>query len=276
MDKVNHKIYQTRQQKMSNRDRTIIKHLGFEVICYPDTLQKFRANKLTPAQTYITPTIFKNASKGDVANSEALNKAFKTSDQTQCLLIILNKGNYNLTTKELRNLKEQKRREIIHYIHKNFLNPQTNYPWPLSVIETAINDSKMPIDYTKSVSSQFCKFKSKIVTKLPLKTLETLTGKLLIPYKSWNKKGVQPHIRSSTIVTKEDYGDKGVSLEISLNQQKYDTFSSILSYLTNRDFTFVSLDEAKKLASNSKTTSNKYKSKTKGNSRATKRRNLLG
>lgn len=261
---------------MSNKGRTIIKHLGFEVICYPDTLHKFRTNKLTAEQTYITPTIFKNASKGDVANSESLNKAFKTLDQTQCLLTILNKGSYNLTTNELRQLKEQKRREIIHYIHKNFLNPQTNYPWPLSVIETALKDSKIPIDHKRTASSQFDKFKTKFVTKLPLKTLETLTGKLLIPYTSWNKQGVQAHIRSSTTVTKEDYGDKGVSVEISLNQKKYDIFSSQLSHLTNSDFTFVSLDESKKLNSNSKTTSNKYKSKKKGNSRSSKRRNLLG
>lgn len=258
---------------MLSKDRTIIKHKGFEVICYPETLQKYRQNQLTAEKTYIIPTIFKNSTKGDVANSADIKKAFNTSDQTQCLLTILNKGTYNLTTKEMRQLKEQKRREIIHYIHNNFLNPQTKYPWSLSVIETSLKESKMPIDHTRSAESQFEKFRSKFVSHLPLKKIETVTGILLIPYTAWNKKGVQSYIRTNATITREDYIDKGISLEISLNQKQFDSFNTKLCHLTDKDFTFVSLDEAKKMASQESTT--KYKPKSK-RSKSGKRSNILG
>lgn len=257
---------------MSNKDRTIIKYKGFEVICYPETISKFRAQALSADKVYLTPTIFRSASKGDVAKVSDLQKALNTSDQSQCLSIILNKGEFKLTTSELRQLTEQKRREIIHYIHSSFLNPKNNLPYTLSIIETALKDSKMRIDHTQSATSQFDKFRKKFVETIPLKNIETVHGRLLIPYTSWNKKGVQQHLRTSATVLKEDYDSSGVSIEVSLNQQQFDSFNAKLTSLTDNDFTFVSTKEASKLASNTKS---KSKSKSK-KSRSSKRGNLLG
>lgn len=258
---------------MSNKDRTIIKHKSFEVICYPETISKFRANNLSADKTYLTPTIFRSASKGDVAKAADLQKAFNTSDQSQCLLIILNKGEFKLTTNELRQLTEQKRREIIHYVHSSFLNPKTNLPYTLSVIETALKDSKMRVDSTQSATSQFDKHRKKFVEIIPLKNIETVHGKILIPYITWNKKGVQSHFHTSATVLKEDYDTSGVSIEISLNQQQFDSFNTKLISLTDNDFTFVSTKEAAKL---SKTTNISHHLPKSKKFKSGKRRNLLG
>ena len=151
---------------------------------------------------------------------------------------------------ELRQLTEHKRREIIHYIHNSYLNPKTSLPYSLSIIESALKESKMRIDYTKSAESQFTppKVKDKFTSILPLKMVETLHGKILIPYQSWNTKGVQPYIYNTSKVLKENYDDKGVILEITLTQQLFDAFNTRLTTLTDNNYTFVSMDEAKKIS----------------------------
>lgn len=236
---------------LTDKDRTVVKYKTFEVLCYPGTLRDYRTNNISQDKTLITPIIFKNSKTGDVANQKDLKKTFNTTDKTEILTTILNKGEYKLTTNELRQLTEQKRREIINHVHTNYLNPRTKPPIPhsLSLIETALKDKslKLRIDTNQSAESQFNKIKSKFCELLPLKKIETIHGKVLIPYHAWNKKRVQSYFYTTAKPIKMIYDSSGASHEILLSQQTFDTFTTKMNTLTENNFTFVSIDEAKEL-----------------------------
>lgn len=228
-------------------EKTIVKYKDFEVICYPETLTKFRNGQLTMEQTYLVPTIFKNSSKGNVAKSDAIKKAFGTTDAPTVLNEILKKGDFKLTTNELKQLNEKKRREIINYVHTSYLNPKNNLPHSLSLIDSALTQSKLSIDHRISADTQFEKHRKKFITILPIKAIESVDGKLLIPYKSWNTKGVQAFIHQSVKIYGENHDTDGLTLDISLNQNRFDGFMGKLIKLTDNNFTFVSISEGRKM-----------------------------
>lgn len=251
----------------SDRDRTVVKYRTFEVLCYPETLNDFRSNKISQDKTLITPIIFKNSKTGDVANQTELQNTFNTTDKNQILSTILNKGKYNLSTNEQRQLIEQKRREIINYIHTNYLNPKTKPPIPhsLALIETTLKEKslKLKIDTNQTAESQFNKIRSKFIEILPLKKIETIHGKVLIPYNAWNMKGVQSYFYKTAKPIKENYDSSGASHEILLSQQTFDIFTTQMNRLTDNNFTFVSIDEAKELTSPHSSSSKKSKQSSK-------------
>ncbi len=81
---------------MPTQDRTVVKYKDFEVVCYPETLYKYRNNQLSFDKTCIISTIFKNATTGDIAYSAQLKKAFDTDNPQTCVELILKKGEYKL------------------------------------------------------------------------------------------------------------------------------------------------------------------------------------
>lgn len=56
---------------------------------------------------------------GDISNEEMLKQ-------------IIMKGDYQESTKERKEKVEQKRKEIINYIHKYYIDPKTKVPHPVS------------------------------------------------------------------------------------------------------------------------------------------------
>ena len=56
---------------------------------------------------------------------DKLNKHFKTTNSNEIIKQILLKGELNLTTDQRRKMVEEKRKQIIQYINKNFVDPKT-------------------------------------------------------------------------------------------------------------------------------------------------------
>ena len=80
----------------------------FEVAVKPATLSLYRQKKLSMDETLYHNEIYRDFNKGDVVSNDELFIAFETSDKKKVLEKILLDGEYQLSTKERREMTEKK------------------------------------------------------------------------------------------------------------------------------------------------------------------------
>lgn len=158
----------------------------FEILCHAGTVEKFRDNKLGLDNVLVTDDIYKNLQKGEKAKSSELMAVFGTSNMRECLETMIRSGEYQISVAERREKVEQKRNEIIHYIHNNHIDPKTNRPHPLTRIQNAMDQIKPIIDPSKSAEFQSKEILKKMVGHLALKK-SVMVATFLVPVEMTNK-----------------------------------------------------------------------------------------
>ncbi len=94
---------------------------------------------------------------------------------------ILSKGDLSLTTEAARRkMVEDKKKQIIQYISKNFVNPKTHIPHPVMRIESALGEVRLIIDPFKPAEDQAKNVVDALRRILPLKS-EILLLTVTIP-----------------------------------------------------------------------------------------------
>ncbi|MCX6798820.1 MAG: ribosome assembly factor SBDS, partial [Candidatus Diapherotrites archaeon] len=127
----------------------------FEVLVDPDlALSLKKGGKVDPTELLAVDTVFKDASRGTAQSPEAMSKAFGTTDVVAITKRIILDGEVQLTTEQRREMKEAKRKEIIEFIARNAMNPQTQAPHPPKRIENALEEAKIHVDELRSVEEQ--------------------------------------------------------------------------------------------------------------------------
>lgn len=101
-----------------------------------------------------THTVFLNVSKGQGAKKEDLLKAFGKDDQTEICKEILSKGELQVSEKERHANLESMFKEIATLVAEKCVNPETNRPYPVTIIEKAMKDSHFSIKPNKGVKPQ--------------------------------------------------------------------------------------------------------------------------
>ena len=81
----------------------------------------------------------------------------------------IKKGEIQLTSEYRKKLREQKKKQIIDYIHRNGVDPRTHAPHPPSRIEAAIEEARIHIDEYKPVDRQVSEILKKLTAILPIK-----------------------------------------------------------------------------------------------------------
>jgi Predicted exosome subunit len=66
----------------------------------------------------------------------------------------MQKGDLNLTTDQRRKMMEDKKKQIVTYIAKTYVDPKTHLPHPPLRIEQAMKDGRVSVDPQKSVDEQ--------------------------------------------------------------------------------------------------------------------------
>jgi ribosome maturation protein SDO1 len=99
-------------------------------------------------------TVFKDAAKGSAQSPEVLSKVFGTTDIGVIAKRIVLQGEVQLTTEQRKAMREARKREVIEFISRNAMNPQTNSPHPPQRIEIALEEAKIHIDEFKSAEEQ--------------------------------------------------------------------------------------------------------------------------
>jgi ribosome maturation protein SDO1 len=124
----------------------------FEILVDPDMAQKIREGVEVRVEDVVAAEfIYENSAHVEKASEESLMKVFKTTDFETIARIIIEKGEIHLTSEQRKQRSEEKRRQVITYIARNAINPQTNLPHPRQRIELALEEIRISFDPFKSV-----------------------------------------------------------------------------------------------------------------------------
>lgn len=127
----------------------------FEILVKPDPALEYKTGKRTDfSSLLVSDEIYSDANKGSRASSEKLTKHFKTKDTGEIAKQILTRGELALTTDQRRRMVEEKKKQIIQFISRNFVDPKTHLPHPPNRIESAINEVRIIIDPYKRAEDQ--------------------------------------------------------------------------------------------------------------------------
>ena len=153
----------------------------FEILVKPDPALDYKLGKIKDVSSVlVSEEIYQNSSKGTRAPSEKLQKAFQTEDPLVIAEKILQKGDLNLTTDQRRKMTAEKRKQIITFIAKTFVDPRSHLPHPPLRIEQAITDARVSIDPFKSVEEQIKEIVENLRSIIPLKS-ENLSLEISVP-----------------------------------------------------------------------------------------------
>jgi ribosome maturation protein SDO1 len=153
----------------------------FEILVKPDPALDFKLGKKKDISSImISEEIYSDSNKGTRASTEKLMKAFKTTDQTAIATIILQKGDLNLTTDQRRKMVSEKRKQIVEFIAKNFVDPRSHLPHPPLRIEQAMDDARVSVDPFKNVDEQTKDIVEQLRSIIPLKS-ENMLLEILVP-----------------------------------------------------------------------------------------------
>jgi len=153
----------------------------FEILVKPDPALEYKLGKKKDiSSVLVSDDIYTDSSKGTKPSTEKLLKAFKTEDMTEIAQIILQKGDLNLTTEQRRKMVDEKKRQLVEFISKTFVDPRTHLPHPPLRIEQAMKDARISVEPQKNVDEQVKDIVEKLRSIIPLKS-ENLSLEITIP-----------------------------------------------------------------------------------------------
>jgi ribosome maturation protein SDO1 len=166
-------------------DVTLVKYSfegeKFEIMVKPDPALDYKLGKKKDiSAVLVSDEIYTDSGKGTRPSAEKLLKAFNTEDQSLIAEIIMQKGDLNLTTDQRRKMIEEKRKQIVHFIAKTYVDPKSHLPHPPLRIEQAMKDGRVSIDPQKNVDEQVKEIVDKLRSIIALKS-ESLQLEIVIP-----------------------------------------------------------------------------------------------
>jgi len=166
-------------------DMTLVRYFfegeKFEIMVKPDPALDYKMGKKKDiSAVLISDEIYTDSGKGTRPSAEKLLKAFKTEDSTKIAEMILEKGDLNLTTDQRRKMMEDKKKQIVTYIAKTYVDPKSHLPHPPLRIEQAMKDGRVSVDPKKSVDEQIKDIVDQLRSIIALKS-ESLKLEIIIP-----------------------------------------------------------------------------------------------
>ena len=127
----------------------------FEILVDPNQAALVRHGQNVDIEDVVAAlNVFGNSSKATRASDESLMKVFNTTDFDTVARRIIEKGEIHLTADQRKHMIEEKRRQVITFIARNAVNPQTGHPHPPTRIEMAMEQARVNIDPFKHVDEQ--------------------------------------------------------------------------------------------------------------------------
>ncbi|PPQ98878.1 hypothetical protein CVT24_003509 [Panaeolus cyanescens] len=146
------------QIKLTNVSIVRLKKGGkrFEIACYKNKVQEWRNGVETDLDDVLQiNNVFMNVSKGEVAKSGDLQKAFGKTDTSEITSMqILKKGEVQVGEKERDHDLTSLRKEIATLVAEKCVDPSTQRPYPVGMIEKAMAEAGYSVKPNKNAKSQ--------------------------------------------------------------------------------------------------------------------------
>ncbi|MGD2200168.1 MAG: ribosome assembly factor SBDS [Candidatus Bathyarchaeota archaeon] len=153
----------------------------FEILVDPDKgLAYKRAERDDIRNVLMLDTVFTDANKGEKASSTKLEEVFGTSDPLEVAEIMFQKGVFQLTAQQRKEMTEQKLKQIINLISRNYVDPSTKLPHPPRRVENALEEARINIDPFIDAEAQLKEAVDALRPILPM-SMETIEIALKIP-----------------------------------------------------------------------------------------------
>lgn len=151
--------------------RLILDGDRFELLVKPNPALEYKLGKRSDISSIlVSDEVYSDASKGSRASSEKMMKHFRSSDTTEVAKQIISRGELNLTTEQRRKMVEEKRKQIVQFINRSFVDPKTHLPHPIMRIEAAMDEVHTSIDPFKKPEDQAKNIVDALRKILPLKS----------------------------------------------------------------------------------------------------------
>ncbi len=98
--------------------------------------------------------VFVNVSKGEVAKANDLKKSFGTTSVPEVVAEILKKGEVQVGEKEREHDLSALRKEIATLVAEKCVDPETQRPHPVGMIDKAMNEAGFSVKQGKTAKSQ--------------------------------------------------------------------------------------------------------------------------
>ena len=220
---------------MTDSKSTIIKLIlgndKFELLVKPDQALEYKLGKRSDlSSVLISDEIYSDANKGSRVSSDKLNKHIKTTNKNEIIKQILSRGEINLTTDQRRKMVEEKRKQIIQYINKNYVDPKTKLPHPIQRIENALENVRVVIDPFKKAEDQIKTVVDSLRKILPLAS-EMLQLNIIIP-RSFASNSINFIKSSGSLISEQWLSDGSLKVRIEINAGIRGNFLDRLGSLT--------------------------------------------
>ena len=202
----------------------------FEILVDPDLAAKIRQGEEINVEDVVAALhVFENASQAERASDESLKKVFKTTEFEPIALQIIKKGEIHLTAEQRKIMTAEKRRQVITFIARNAVNPQTGHPHPPQRIELAMGEAKVHIDPFRSVEELVMDTMKALRPLIPIKFDEAKVAVRIPPDYAAKAYG---EISSVAVIEKDEWQKDGswicvVVIPAGIQTEFYDLINRI-------------------------------------------------
>ncbi|BDA40780.1 Ribosome maturation protein SBDS [Coccomyxa sp. Obi] len=171
------------QKRLTNVAVVRLKKKGirFEVACYKNKVVNWRNEVEKDLDEVLqTTTIFNNVSKGILAKREDLVDVFGTDDEEKICIRILAEGDMQVSDKERDVELSSMFKDVASIIAEKCVNPGTQRPYTISMIERALKDVHFSVDPKRGAKQQALHALQQLKENLPIERAR-MRLKLQIP-----------------------------------------------------------------------------------------------
>ncbi|THF97364.1 hypothetical protein TEA_014265 [Camellia sinensis var. sinensis] len=144
---------------------------------------------------------------GVLAKSKDLVAAFGTDDQTNICLEILDKGELQVAGKERDSQLSSQFRDIATIVMQKTINPETQHPYTISMIERLMHEIHFAVDPHSSSKKQSLDVIRELQKHLPIK-LSPMRLRLYVPEQKFSSLSEKLNDWTASIVSKDESGSQ--------------------------------------------------------------------
>ncbi|GFS31008.1 sequence-specific DNA binding transcription factor [Actinidia rufa] len=198
------------QKRLTNVAVVRLKKHGvrFEIACYKNKVLSWRAGVEKDLDEVLqSQIVYSNVSKGVLAKSKDLLAAFGTDDQTKVCLEILGKGELQVAGKERESQLSSQFRDIATLVMQKTINPETQRPYTISMIERLMHEIHLAVDPNSSSKKQALEVIRELQKHFPIKR-SPMRLRLTIPEQNFSSLLEKLNSWNSSIISKDESGNQ--------------------------------------------------------------------